>query len=88
MNWRTALIVVLIACAWCWARSAARRKANRILLGRSKRWIATSLGEPLTVALSTDTWYYPLDAERGRALAIQFDRDVATGIQVIGPGSF
>jgi|HubBroStandDraft_6_1064221.scaffolds.fasta_scaffold3459037_1 hypothetical protein len=86
MTWRTVLFLIVVGCGLVCSRRGLRGRLKRILLGRNKDWIAASLGEPVTV--STDTWYYPLDAERRRALAVQFDRNVATAVQVIGPGSF
>ena len=81
------LLWPLVFCALLPCRPGTRRWLRRTLLGRSKRAIAGYLGQPTTVALPGDVWYYPLDAERRRALAIRFRRGVATRVQVIGPGS-
>ncbi|HTW93494.1 MAG TPA: hypothetical protein VMD30_01790 [Tepidisphaeraceae bacterium] len=74
-----------LVAGFLWNRPLLKRGCKRRLLGRNKNWIAQSLGQPLTIAPVSDTWYYPLDARRRRALAIQFQRDVATAVQVIGP---
>ena len=89
--WSRSLLILLAVSAmaaglWC-GRPALRRRLRRLLLGRDKGWIAQSLGQPLTVAPGNDTWYYPLDAARRRALAIRFHRETAITVEVIGPGS-
>jgi hypothetical protein len=71
-----------------------------MLLGRDRRQVMRMLGVPPTACvgfgvsvvtngkpvtfLHAPTWYYPFDANRRQAIAIQFSADRARGIEFIG----
>lgn len=75
-------------------RGAGNRQYSRLnalrsaIVGVQKKQIAAVLGPPRATIgrgnyLTDDTWYYPIDPNRRRALAIEFDRGVARQAQVI-----
>ena len=91
MSWRALSILLLLTPLVVYGliagRPDARRRLARLLRGRSRKWIAAALGRPMTVAATSDIWYYPLDANRRHAIAIWFDRETVATVEVIAPGS-
>lgn len=74
------------------------RPLRRAILGRTRGEVAALLGPPPATSAqplpaskrgkwTAETWYYPLDTTRRRALAINFHNDRAHGIEAVaGPG--
>ena len=68
------------------------------LFGYTKREVARLLGPPPAAAMGqlnaalpapptfwqADTWYYPVDRRRRKAVAVQFDADRVVKVEVLG----
>ncbi|CAN5429529.1 hypothetical protein BH09PLA1_BH09PLA1_07270 [soil metagenome] len=89
-----AIAILQFARIFGWRQGVGHNQSHRLnamrgaILGAHKEQIADVLGPPRATIgcgryLSDDTWYYPLDARRRVALAIEFDRGVARRTQVI-----
>ena len=75
-----------------------RRSWSQRIFGYSKREVARLLGPPPAAAMGNlnaalavpptfwqaDTWYYPVDRRRRKAVAVQFDADRVVKVEVLG----
>lgn len=81
---------------WSPRRWGDFRALPQRIFGYTKREVARVLGPPPAAALGNgagspkptfwqaNTWYYPVDPERQRAVAVQFNADRVVRVEILG----